>query len=185
MTEDDGVPQVGDDVIRERFAAGDEQALADCQRRFGPLLLGYARRYVGPDDAEDVVQRVMIEAWRGRGRYDPSRPLEAWLLAIARRRSIDLLRTRKTAVVGLDAMRELSGDDGRETADRFAWAFEVREALNQLPEVQREALVLSYFGGLSQSQVATRVGVPLGTIKTRMARGMQRLADLMGQGGFE
>jgi RNA polymerase sigma factor (sigma-70 family) len=171
-----------DDVFRERFAAGDERALEECQSRFGPLLLAYARRYV---DAEDVVQRVMIEAWRGRGRYDPSRPLEAWLLAIVRRRAIDLLRTQKTAVVGFDAIRELSGEDGRETADRFAWAFDVRQALDTLPEVQREALVLSYFGGLSQAEVATRVGAPLGTIKTRMARGMQRLADQMGIGGFE
>ena len=131
------------------------------------------------------MQRVMIEAWRGRGRYNPSRPLEAWLLAIVRRRAIDLLRTRKTAVVGFDALRELSGEDGRQTAERFAWAFDVRQALDELPEVQREALVLSYFGGLSQAEVATRVGAPLGTIKTRMARGMQRMADLMGTGGFE
>ncbi len=149
------------------------------------MLLSYARRYVGPNDAEDVVQRVMIEAWRGRSRYDPSRPLEAWLLAIVRRRAIDLLRTQKTAVVGFDALRELSGEDGRQTAERFAWAFDVRQALDELPEVQREALVLSYFGGLSQAEVATRVGAPLGTIKTRMARGMQRMADLMGTGGFE
>ena len=179
------MPPQHDDVIRERFAAGDERALEECQSRFGPMLLAYARRYVGPNDAEDVVQRVMIEAWRGRSRYDPSRPLEAWLLAIVRRRAIDLLRTQKTAVVGFDALRELSGEDGRETAERFAWAFDVRQALDELPEVQREALVLSYFGGLSQAEVATRVGAPLGTIKTRMARGMQRMADLMGTGGFE
>ena len=86
---------------------------------------------------------------------------------------------------GFDALRELSGEDGRQTAERFAWAFDVRQALDELPEVQREALVLSYFGGLSQAEVATRVGAPLGTIKTRMARGMQRMADLMGTGGFE
>jgi RNA polymerase sigma factor (sigma-70 family) len=170
--------------MRVWFAAGDERALKECEVRFGPLLLAYTRRYVGPDDAEDVVQRVMIEAWNGRGRYDPQRPLEAWLLAIARRRSIDLLRTRRTAVVELDAMRDLSGDDGRELADRFVWAHQVRSALAELPEVQREALVLAYFGGLSQSQVAARVGAPLGTIKTRMARGMDRLAEIMGTGGF-
>ncbi len=179
------MPPLGDDVIRERFAAGDERALAECQSRFGPLLLSYARRYVGPNDAEDVVQKVMMEAWRGHVRYDPSRPLEAWLLAIVRRRAIDVLRARKAAVVGLDALRELSGDDGRETAERFAWAYDVHRALDELPAVQREALVLSYFGGLSQIEVATRVGAPLGTVKTRMARGMQRLADILGQGGFE
>ncbi len=171
--------------MRVRFAAGDERALEECDARFGPLLLAYVRRYVGPDDAEDVVQRVMIEAWRARGRYDPERPLEAWLLAIARRRSIDLLRSRRTTVVGLDTLRDLSGDDGRESAERFAWAHQVRAALAELPEVQREALVLAYFGGLSQTEVASRVGAPLGTVKTRMARGMARLAEIMGTGGFE
>jgi RNA polymerase sigma factor (sigma-70 family) len=185
LNEERCVVPTGDDAIQARFAAGDERALEECQGRYGPLLLAYTRRYVGHDDAEDVVQKVMIEAWKGRGRYDPSRPLEAWLLAIARRRSIDLLRTRKTRVVGFDALRELSGDDGRESAERFAWAYDVRRALDELPEVQREALVLAYFGGLSQAEVAVKVGAPLGTIKTRMARGMQRLADLLGTEGFE
>ena len=77
-------------------------------------------------------------------------------------------------------MRELSGDDGRETAERFAWAFDVRRALDQLPEAQREALVLAYFGGLSQTEIATRIDAPLGTIKTRTARGLKRLADVIG-----
>jgi len=168
------------DVIRARFAAGDEQALEECQRRFGPLLLANARRIVGSDDAEDVVQTVIIEAWRRRHRYDPSRPLEAWLLTILRRRAIDHLRTRKPAVVDLDTAGELSGTDGRETAERIAVAFDMRRALNELPNPQRETLVLTYFGGLSQSQVATRIDTPLGTIKTRTARGLQRLASLIG-----
>ena len=173
------------DVIRARFAAGDEQALEECQRRFGPLLLANARRIVGPNDAEDVVQTVMIEAWRKRHRYDPSRPLEAWLLTILRRRAIDLLRKQKPAVVNLDTAGELSGTDGRETAERVAVAFDMRRALNELPNPQRETLVLTYFGGLSQSQVATRIGTPLGTIKTRTARGLQRLASLIGTSALE
>jgi RNA polymerase sigma-70 factor (ECF subfamily) len=173
---------MADEAIQVRFAAGEERALEECRDRYGPLLLAYAGRYVGPDDAEDVVQRVLIEAWQARGRYDPTRPLEAWLLAIARRRAIDLLRGRRAAVVDVEALRELSVDDGRESAERFAWAYDVRRALDQLPERQREALVLAYFGGLSQTQVASRVGVPLGTVKTRMARGMERLAELLDGG---
>ena len=173
------------DLIRARFAAGDEQALEECQRRFGPLLLANARRIVGPNDAEDVVQTVMIEAWRKRHRYDPGRPLEAWLLTILRRRAIDLVRKQRPAVVNLDTAGELSGTDGRETADRVAAAFDMRRALNQLPNPQRETLLLTYFGGLSQSQVATRVGTPLGTIKTRTARGLQRLASLIGTSALE
>ena len=115
-----GFPEV--DVMRARFAAGDERALEECQRRFGPLLLANARRIVGPNDAEDVVQTVTIEAWRNRQRYDPSRPLEAWLLTILRRRAIDQLRKRKPAVVDLDTAGELSGTDGREAAERVAVA---------------------------------------------------------------
>jgi RNA polymerase sigma factor (sigma-70 family) len=171
-------PGIEDDAIGKRFAAGDERALAECHSQFGPLLLTYARRYVGPNDAEDVVQTVMIEAWRGRHRYDPNRPLQAWLLTIVKRRAIDLLRTQKT-VVDLDAIRQLTGADGRETAERFAWAIDVRQALDKLPQPQRQALVLSYFGGLSQTEIATRTNAPLGTIKTRTARGLKRLADLI------
>ena len=174
------------DVIRARFAAGDEQALEECQRRFGPLLLANARRIVGPNDAEDdVVQTVIIEAWRKRHRYDPGRPLEAWLLTILRRRAIDLVRKQKPAVVNLDTAGELSGTDGRETAERVAIAFDMRRALNELPNPQRETLVLTYFGSLSQSQVASRIDTPLGTIKTRTARGLQRLASLIGASGLE
>lgn len=131
------------------------------------------------------MQTVIIEAWRKRQRYDPSRPLEAWLLTILRRRAIDQLRKRKPAVVDLDTAGELSGTDGRETAERVAIAFDMRRALNELPRPQREILVLTYFGGLSQSQVATRIGTPLGTIKTRTARGLQRLASLIGTSALE
>jgi RNA polymerase sigma factor (sigma-70 family) len=174
---------MADQAMQVRFAAGEERALEECRERYGDLLLAYARRYVGADDAEDIVQRVLIEAWQGRAAYDPTRPLPAWLLAIARRRAIDLLRARRTTVVDVEALRELSVDDGRESAERFVWAHDVRQALEELPDVQRQALVLAYFGGYSQSQVASRVGVPLGTVKTRMSRGLARMAELLAAGG--
>jgi RNA polymerase sigma factor (sigma-70 family) len=113
----------------------------------------------------------------------PSRSLEAWLLGIARKRAIDSLRRRKRDVVSLDDVRELSDDDGRETAERFAWAAEVRSALGRLPEVQREAIELAYFAGMTQSEIARRLDVPLGTVKARTARGMQRLAAMLETGG--
>ncbi len=131
------------------------------------------------------MQTVMIEAWRKRDRYDPSRPLQAWLLTILRRRAIDLVRTQKPVILNLDTAGELCGPDGRETAERFAVALEVRRALNELPKLQREPLVLAYFGGLSQSEVACRIGAPLGTIKTRTARGLQRLSGLIGISALE
>lgn len=183
VTQSAGLLEV--DVLRARFAAGDERSLEECQRRFGPLLLANARRIVGPNDAEDVVQTVMIEAWRKRHRYDPSRSLQAWLLTILRRRAVDLVRTQKPAMLNLDTADDLCGQDGRETTERVAVALEVRRALNELPNLQRETLVLAYFGGLSQSEVASRIGTPLGTVKTRTARGLQRLSGLIGISALE
>jgi RNA polymerase sigma-70 factor (ECF subfamily) len=127
----------------------------------------------------------MIEAWQKRHRYDPSRPLEAWLLTILRRRAIDHVRKQKTVSVNIDSIGEPSGEDGRETAQRFAVASDLRRALNDLPNLQRETLILSYFGGMSQSEVARRIGAPLGTIKSRTTGGLQRLAGLVGASCLE
>jgi len=103
------------------------------------------------------------------------------LLTILRRRAIDALRRQNVLVVPLEGGGELSGEDGRETAERFAVVVDVRRALNELPDIQREALVLSHFAGMSQSEVAVRIGAPLGTVKTRSASGLHRLAGLVGR----
>jgi RNA polymerase sigma-70 factor (ECF subfamily) len=87
--------------------------------------------------------------------------------------------------VNLDTTGELSSEDGRETAQRFAVASDLRRALNELPNLQRETLILSYFGGMSQSEVASRIDAPLGTIKSRTSGGLQRLASLVGTSGLQ
>lgn len=166
-----------------RLAAGEVAALEDCYRRLGPMVLAYLRRYVPPADAEDVLQKVFVELWRHTDRYDPNRPLEGWVLGIARKRAIDHLRAQPRGVVSLDGVRELTGDDGREAADRYAWAADVHRALGLLPDPQREVLRLAYFDQLTQSEIADRLSIPLGTVKTRMARGMQRLAALLDDRG--
>ncbi len=170
-------------AIGARLARGELSALEECYRQFGPLVLSYLRRYVARDEAEDVLQRVFVEVWRSQERYDPGQSLTAWVLGIARKRAIDLLRTRRRDVVPLDEVRELSGEDGRVTAGRFAWAIDVRRALDELPDPQREVLRLAYFGQLTQTEIAARLQVPLGTVKTRMSRGMQRLAGLLEEKG--
>ena len=144
------------------------------------MVLGYLRRFVARDDAEDVLQRVFYEVWRNRDRYDPTRSLEAWVLGIARKRAIDQLRRRHANVVPIDELRDIAGDDGRELAERYARAGEVRSALARLPNEQREVLTLAYFGELTQTEIADRLGVPLGTVKARAFRGLRRLADLLG-----
>ena len=166
-----------------RLAAGEEGAITECYSALGPMVLGYLRRFVARDEAEDVLQRVFYEVWRNRDRYDPTRSLEAWVLGIARKRAIDQLRRRHANVVPIEELREIAGDDGRELAERYARAVEVRGALERLPREQREVLTLAYFGELSQSEIAGRLGLPLGTVKARTFRGLRRLADLLGTVG--
>lgn len=162
-----------------RLANGELSALEECYRELGPLVLSYLRRYVTPSEAEDVLQRVFVEVWRHQDRYDPTMSLQGWVLGIARKRAIDYLRARPQSVVPLDQMRELTGDDGREVADRFAWAIDVRRALDLLPPAQREVLLLAYFDEFTQVEISRKLAIPLGTVKTRMSRGMQRLAGLL------
>jgi len=166
-------------ALAERLNRGEPEALEECYRTHGPLVMSYLSRYLPQSDIEDVMQRVFYEVWRVHERYDPQQPLRAWVLGIARKRAIDQLRKRRDVVVPLDSMREITGEDGREVADRIAWADEVRTALNMLPEAQREVLDLAYYSGFTQTEIAAELNIPLGTVKTRTARGLQRLAGLL------
>lgn len=165
--------------IGERLHQGRPEALEECYRTLGPLVASYLTRYVPHADVDDVMQRVFYEVWRVHDRYDPSLPLRGWVLGIARKRAIDHLRKRRDVVVPIEAMREITGDDGRELAERYVWADEVRAALALLPEVQRDVIELAYFEGYTQSEIADALDVPLGTVKTRTSRGLQRLAGLL------
>jgi RNA polymerase sigma factor (sigma-70 family) len=169
--------------IGARLNQGQPEALEECYRTLGPLVASYLSRYVPAPDIDDVLQRVFYEVWRVHDRYDPSLPLRAWVLSIARKRAIDHLRKRRDVVVPIDSMREITGDDGRETAERFGWADEVRCALNRLAAVQREVIELAYFDGYTQSEIASALNLPLGTVKTRTSRGLQRMAGLLEQNG--
>ncbi|HCB04094.1 MAG TPA: RNA polymerase subunit sigma-24 [Nocardioides bacterium] len=174
-------------ALGERWAARDEQALEDAYAVYGASLLSYLRRYVGPDEAEDVLQRTFFDAWRSAGRFRSGERFSSWLFTIAHRRAVDTLRTRRHAVVDVDTMRELMGEDGRETVQQYADAAEVRAGLEQLPDHEREVLLLAYFGGLSQREIAARLDAPIGTVKARAARGTRRLRELItaGDGEFE
>jgi RNA polymerase sigma factor (sigma-70 family) len=177
------VEQGASSTLGARLAAGEEGAINDVYSALGPMVLGYLRRFVHRDEAEDVLQRVFYEVWRNRDRYDPTRSLEAWVLGIARKRAIDQLRRRHANVVPIEELRDIAGDDGRELAERYARANQVRGALAHLPREQREALTLAYFGDLTQTEIAERLGVPLGTVKARTFRGLRRLAGILGTVG--
>jgi RNA polymerase sigma-70 factor (ECF subfamily) len=165
--------------IGERLNRGEPEALEEAYRTLGPLVMSYLARYVPQPDIEDVMQRVFYEVWRVHERYDPGQSLRGWVLGIARKRAIDHLRKRRDVVIPLDSMREITGDDGREVADRLVWADEVRGALDLLPAMQREVIEMAYFQGHTQSEIAGELDIPLGTVKTRTARGLQRLAGLL------
>ncbi len=165
--------------VGERLNRGEPRALEEAYRSLGPLVMSYLSRYVPQPDIEDVMQRVFYEVWRVHERFDPEQSLRGWVLGIARKRAIDHLRKRRDVVVPLDSMREITGDDGREVAERLVWADEVRGALDLLPELQRQVIELAYFDGYTQTEIAVALDIPLGTVKTRTSRGLQRLAGLL------
>jgi RNA polymerase sigma factor (sigma-70 family) len=164
-------------------APGHPLASADCFARLSPVLRGYLRRLVPLDDVDDVVQTALADLWRTRARYDPARSLEAWAVAIARRRAIDHLRSRPRPAAPLSGETDWCGEDGRETAARLADAAAVRSALSALPPPQREAIALAYYGDLSQREIAERLCVPVGTIKARTARGLHRVRRILAASG--
>jgi RNA polymerase sigma factor (sigma-70 family) len=163
-----------------RLAGGDARAVEDVYQALRPRVLSYLRRLVPYDEAEDVLQRVFFEVWRSRDRFDPDRSLEAWVFAIARKRAIDHLRRPHHVTVPIELVRDLADTDGREDADNLVWAGEVRRGLDRLPAEQREVLELAYFGGRTQVEIAGQLGVPLGTVKARMFRGLRRMGHVMG-----
>ena len=167
-------------VLGTRLAKGDSRAVEDVYEALGPRVLSYLRRRVPYDEAEDVMQRVFFEVWRSRDRFDPDRSLEAWVFAIARKRAIDYLRRPRHVTVPIELVRDLADADGREVADSLVWAREVRRCLDRLPAEQRVVLELAYFGGRTQVEIAEQLGLPLGTVKARMFRGLRRMGHAMG-----
>lgn len=174
--------------LRERLAAGDEQALAELIDVMAPWLLGISERMLAdPLEAEDVVQEVFVRLWRhDRSVLATEGHLVPWLLRVTRTRSIDRLR-RRSRHARLEPMLTDPGElsfpavEPNEAATP-GWHVHrtVHEALAGLPAEQREVLVLAYFDGLTQSEVADRLAIPLGTVKTRSRRGLARLRETLG-----
>jgi len=168
-----------------RVADGDEAAFTLLYDRSVPLLFTLALRSLGDrDEAADLLQDVYQEVWRKALRYDPARgtPM-AWLITLTRSRAIDRLRARASRGFGVTTSIGESG--AGELPDERATPLEVRagrelresvaKALADLPDGQQEALELAYYEGLSHSEIAARLNVPLGTVKTRIKLGMNKL----------
>jgi len=175
--------RASDDLaIVRRMVAGEAEALAELYDRFAPLVLAVARRILGgAGDAEEVLQEAFFQAWNQADRYDAARSsVSTWLVLISRSRALDRLRSRgardRTAAA---AAAEPPPADTSSRLDEHVLHRErrrrVREALAAIPEEQRRVLELAFYGGLSQSEIATRTGTPLGTVKTRALLGMKKL----------
>jgi RNA polymerase sigma-70 factor (ECF subfamily) len=165
---------------------GDAAALEALYGRYGRPCYGLARRILTDEQlAQDVVQEVFLTVWRDSSRFDPSRGgFSSWLLSMTHHKAVDSvrreenLRKRRTTADVL----EFTESDQRSPEDEV-WSMlrrdRVRSALEELPDLQREALVLSYFGGYTQREIAQLTKTPLGTVKTRMLAGMRRLRDAL------
>jgi RNA polymerase sigma-70 factor (ECF subfamily) len=168
-------------------ASGNVSAFEELYDRYASTVYGLLLRILSnADDAQEVLQETFVKAWTSAKMFDAVRGSEvAWLISIARSRGIDRLRSRKVRLEREEeAGREISFLDrttGADTAIQSEERRAVRDALGELPAAQRVALELAYFGGLSQSEIAARLGEPLGTIKTRTQLGIRKLRERLRQ----
>jgi RNA polymerase sigma factor (sigma-70 family) len=162
--------------ILERVAAGDQAAVGDFISRYGDLVWSLARRYLGNHfDAEDAVQEIFIEIWNSAGRYDRNVASEvAFISTITRRRLIDRLRSNQRKP-GMESIDDQVGANQPAIAaglDDDAEVAQVERVLNDMEPQHREILAMSLYQGYSHSEIAERLDMPLGTVKTRVRRGL-------------
>jgi RNA polymerase sigma factor (sigma-70 family) len=167
-------------ALAEALADGSRDALSECYRLWGPLVMGIATRALGNrTDAEDVTQQVFVAAWQSRANLRPSESaLPAWLIGIARHRVADeyARRARATRVSQAVAANTVPGSEveGRDV-DRLVDRVLLREAVEQLSEPRRSVLHLAYVEDRTQEDIAKQLDLPLGTVKSHMRRGLLRL----------
>jgi RNA polymerase sigma factor (sigma-70 family) len=165
--------------LGRRFHAGEPDAVRELHVRFRRPLLAVARRHLfDPGLAEDAVQQTLLQAWRAADRFDPERPLAAWLFQICRRVCIDHLRQRRDQTVDLDDHHPDLSVDGP-SLERTWTAFHVRRAVDDLPPDTRAVVRLVYLDGWSLPQTAELLGVPLGTVKSRSFRAHRQLCSAL------
>jgi RNA polymerase sigma-70 factor (ECF subfamily) len=178
-----------DDVLMEGVRRGDGRAIAALYDRYNRLVYSLGYRMLGDrEGTEELVQEVFLRAWRQARTYQPSLGrLSTWLLGIARNLAVDELRRRgsRPQRSGGDPEEQLehtpseSTDDPAEQLSISTRRDEVRRALDALPPAQRQVIELAYYSGLTQSEIAEKLGLPLGTVKTRMRLATQKLRELL------
>lgn len=163
-----------------RFRAGDETAVREMVERHGGAVATVARSIVGgsQDHVAEVVQQTFVKAWRAASSLEPGRPIQPWLYSIARRTAIDLLRRERRPTTG-DHEPERDVAVEPMTFERSVEIYEVRQALDGLPDEEREVMKLSHLMGMTHTEIAERLGVPIGTVKSRSGRAKKRLAAVL------
>ena len=179
---------LSDEAIVALVARSDDTALAELYDRYGRVAYGLSLRILRDETlAQDAVQEAFLAIWRTAGRFMPERAkASTWILTLVHRRAVDLVRREERRRA---ESLELAPEPATAGADDDAWLRLRRErvqtALRQLPDPQREALELAYYGGFTQSELAERLGQPIGTIKSRMFGGLARLRELLGEESWE
>jgi RNA polymerase sigma-70 factor (ECF subfamily) len=171
-----------DGDLIQRAAGGDRSAFEQLYRRYARPVFGLALRRLGDRGrAEDAVQETFASVWRSAASYRPERgPGAPWLYAVARNAIVD--RARARTEVPADIPEEPAREAGPGEQAEQSWvAWRVHRALEELPEREREVVALAYWSGLSQSEVAEFLDIPLGTVKTRTRAALMRLADILGE----
>ncbi|GIF64004.1 RNA polymerase sigma factor [Asanoa ishikariensis] len=169
---------ISHDELAERLRDGDEKALRTAYERHGAAVLYLAQRLLSNRaDAEDVTQLTFVAAWAGRETFDPQRgTLLGWLLGIARRKAIDRIRsTVRDDRVTQTVRAQLSAPDQAELPERVVDRLVVADELGRLPAEQRRTLELAFFDDLTHPQIAAVTGLPLGTVKSHIRRGLANL----------
>jgi RNA polymerase sigma-70 factor (ECF subfamily) len=180
---------LSDEALVALAARSEQSALAELYDRFGRPAYGLALRILRDESlAEDAVQDAFLALWRTAARFVPERgKASTWILTLVHRRAVDIVRREERRRA--DALEQAPEQESREAVDEEAWLRlqreRVQDALRKLPDQQREAIELAYYGGFTQSELAERLGQPLGTIKSRMFGGLARLRELLGEPGME
>ena len=179
---------LSDEALLALIGRGDDDALRELYRRLGGIAYGLAYRILRDDAlAQDAVQEAFLGVWRAAGRFTAERAKPStWVLTLVHRRAVDLVRREeRRRAEPLELTPEAETADFADQPEHLVRREAVRDALRSLPPEQRETIELAYYGGYTQSELAERLGQPLGTIKSRMFAGLARLRDLLADAELE
>jgi RNA polymerase sigma-70 factor (ECF subfamily) len=187
-TAEQNAQEQADQEMMRRLVTGDEAAFASFYRRFAPGLFSMIYEILQDQkEAEDVLQEAFVQMWKKASTYDPNRSgLFTWAVMISRNKAIDRIRARQRRARTIEAATvetEAAGPKYAEQANELLGHGEertrIRRALSSLPDAQRDAIDLAFFRGLTQLEISSKLGAPLGTIKARIRRGLLALRDVL------